>query len=247
MLTKRLKTTLMIPALALCAGIALMQLGGCSGEMPFEPERGSDSQAYMSAPDWTSDSEQQGKTEWGHQWADVGSESGELAPSDATSPVPDADGDDFSIYIEDLPHFVQDTASMYDPEMADSNWTAHYNVTPDNEVERQFGPYHLKFKKGCVETPVPITMTIPDPTQMVVEFSPHGLVFDGHIYFTVDLSGTALATDGSTLENDDVVMLWMNESTGRWEEIADGDFDANNLEYKAKLYHFSRYALARVR
>ena len=96
----------------------------------------------------------------------------------------------------------------------------------------------LEFPAGALDEDTYITMMMVDKDNLVVEFGPHGLVFNKPVTITWKLVGTA--KEGRA---EGTVIKWRNPETGLLEDITNLPVDHPN-RVKGLLEHFSDYELA---
>ena len=95
----------------------------------------------------------------------------------------------------------------------------------------------LEFPAGALDEDTYITMMMVDKDNLVVEFGPHGLVFNKPVTITWKLVGTN--KEGRA---ESTVIKWRNPETGQLEEIANLPVDHPNC-VMGLLEHFSDYNL----
>jgi len=99
------------------------------------------------------------------------------------------------------------------------------------------GRVSLEFPAGALDEDTYVTMMIVDKDNLVVEFGPHGLVFNKPVTITWKLVGTA--KEGQA---EGTVIKWRNPETGLLEDITNLPVDHPN-RVKGLLEHFSEYDL----
>ena len=97
------------------------------------------------------------------------------------------------------------------------------------------GRVSLEFPAGALDEDTYVTMMIVDKDNLVVEFGPHGLVFNKPVTITWKLVGTA--KEGRA---EGTVIKWRNPETGLLEDITNLPVDHPN-RVKGLLEHFSEY------
>ena len=107
--------------------------------------------------------------------------------------------------------------------------SAEYGGTVSN------GWITLEFPPGALNEDTEITIEMPDPNQLMVDLSPHGIQFNKPVVLTLELEGTDAAGQAQMTH-----LIWFNENM-EWWEIMDGAGvnDANHS--KSYLHHFSKY------
>jgi hypothetical protein len=93
----------------------------------------------------------------------------------------------------------------------------------------------LEFPAGALDEDTYITMKMVDKDNLVVEFGPHGLVFNKPVTITWKLVGTAKEDRA-----DGTVIKWRNPETGLLEDITNLPVDHRN-RVRGLLEHFSEY------
>lgn len=94
----------------------------------------------------------------------------------------------------------------------------------------------LEFPPGALNEDTEISIDMPDPNQLMVDLSPHGIQFNKPVTLTLKLEGTdAEGRAGVT------GLIWLNEDMDWWEYMEDAGNDDGNHS-KHYLYHFSKYA-----
>jgi hypothetical protein len=93
----------------------------------------------------------------------------------------------------------------------------------------------LEFPAGALDEDTYITMVMVDKDNLVVEFGPHGLVFNKPVTITWKLVGTA--KEGRA---EGTVIKWHNPETGLLEDISNLPVNDPN-RVKGLLEHFSEY------
>jgi hypothetical protein len=97
------------------------------------------------------------------------------------------------------------------------------------------GRVALEFPAGALSEDTYITMQLVDETNLIVEFGPHGLVFNELVTFTWRLEGT----DREGLA-ESTVIKWRNPYTELLEDIYNLPPEGSNT-VKGLLEHFSNY------
>jgi hypothetical protein len=106
------------------------------------------------------------------------------------------------------------------------------------------GRYSLHFYPGSIVDRDGADVTIAEwsPSVLQVELGPHGIPFGVPVLITIDYSGTNADPSSSNYDGSTPCLLWFNEPMNRWEQVPGTD-DPDKRKYKAKLAHFSRYAV----
>ena len=95
----------------------------------------------------------------------------------------------------------------------------------------------LEFPAGALDKDTYVTMVMVDKDNLVVEFGPHGLVFNRPVTITWKLVGTA--KEGRA---ESTTIKWRNPETGLLENITNLPVDHPN-RVRGVLEHFSDYNL----
>jgi hypothetical protein len=97
------------------------------------------------------------------------------------------------------------------------------------------GRITLEFPAGALDEDTYITMEMVDRSELVVEFGPHGLVFNKPVTITWKLNGTARENLAET-----TVIKWRNPETNALEDVYTFPADQPN-RVRGLLEHFSDY------
>lgn len=97
------------------------------------------------------------------------------------------------------------------------------------------GRVTLEFPAGALNEDTYITMEMVDKSELIVEFGPHGLVFNKPVSITWKLNGTARESRAES-----TFIKWHNPDTGTLESIYNFPAQSSN-RVSALLEHFSEY------
>jgi hypothetical protein len=133
------------------------------------------------------------------------------------------------------PDFYGSSSTLDNPASLNASKVREMLVSAELGGSVTNGRVTLEFPAGALDEDTYITMEMIDKSNLVVEFGPHGLVFNKPVTITWKLNGTTREGLAAT-----TMIKWRNPATGCLEDINNLPVD-DPTRVHALIEHFSEY------